>query len=369
MSAGKKQWLLIGTYTEPILFGTGELVQGKGKGIHLYSFDKETGRFAEEGAFEKIPNPSYLCVSKDSRFVYAVNELKEYEGAISGAASAFAVEWNGDRPSLRFLNTQATQGTDPCHISVDSQGRAVFAANFSSGSVAMFQVREDGSLSPATAFVQHKGRGKDPKRQAGPHAHAVVLTPDEGLLLAPELGIDRLMVYRPDFAAGALREALPVEMDPGDGPRYVEFHPNGRFCYVINELGSSISLLHYDAAEGTFAFQQKTSTIPQGFEGSNISADLHLTEDGRYLYASNRGDNTIAAFAVQQETGELTPITRFSCGGKTPRNFCVLGSYLLVANQDSDNLLSFHIDGETGEATLVHEIAAPMPVCVKPLVF
>lgn len=367
MSAGKKQWLLIGTYTEPILFGTGEIVKGKGKGIHLYSFDEETGRFAEEGAFEGIRNPSYLCVSKDNRFAYAVNELKEYEGAASGAASAFAIEWNGERPALRFLNAQATHGTDPCHISVDSQGRMVFAANFYSGSVAMFRVREDGSLSPATAFVQHEGSGKDEKRQAGPHAHAVVLTPEERLLLVPELGIDKLMVYRPDYAAGTLEQRSPLAVDPGDGPRYVEFHPNGRFCYLINELGSSISLLRYDAAQGTFAFGQKTSTIPQGFEGPNICADLHLTADGRYLYASNRGHDSIAAFAAHPQTGELTLITRFPCGGKTPRNFCVLGSYLLVANQDSDNLLSFHINQETGCAVRVDEIAAPMPVCVKSL--
>jgi 6-phosphogluconolactonase len=373
MKPWQKEWLLIGTYTEPILFGTGEVVQGKGKGIHLYSFDDETGRFTGEGVFEGIQNPSYLCLSRDKRFLYAVNELKDFDGEASGGASAFAVEWEEDKPSLHFLNQQRTHGTDPCHINIDRQARCVYAANYSSGSVTVFQVMGNGSLSSASDCVQHEGRGKDPGRQAGPHAHAVVLTPDQNLLLAPDLGMDKLMVYKPDKATGKLHvpEKAYVSAEPGDGPRYCEFHPNGRFCYVINELSSSVSLLHYRAGSRSFSLEQKVSTLPTDDTGPNFCADLHITPDGCYLYASNRGHDSITAFAIDPHTGELEWRACFSCGGRTPRNFALSlsGRYLLVANQDSDNLVSFRIDYATGAAVKAHEIAAPMPVCVKPVKF
>lgn len=365
----QREVLFIGTYTEPILFGTGDILPGKGEGIHILEL-APSGRFSEIGVARGVRNPSFLCLSPDRRFLYAVNELKEYEGQATGAVSAFAVEADGGAVSLRFLNARPTGGTDPCHVAVDRAGGHVYVSNFMSGSVSVFPALPDGSLGEASDFIQYEGSSVNPRRQKSPHAHSLVFDQDQTRSFVPDLGTDKLMVYRNDFAAGKLiPEKTPFfAAEPGDGPRFLEFHPNGRWCYLINEIASSVSLLDYDAATGVFTKRQTVPTIPPDFTEDNICADLHLTRDGGLLYASNRGHNSLARFRVDSGSGLLTPLGNQSCGGRTPRNFSLSlsGDYLLVANQDSDNLLSFRIDPASGDLRQIDEIAAPTPVCVLP---
>ncbi len=365
-----RELLFIGTYTEPILFGTGDILPGKGKGIHLMALDDDGGLSAA-GLAPGVRNPSFLCLSRDRRFLYAVNELKEYEGARTGAVSAFAVSWENGTAALRFLNSRPTGGTDPCHIAVNRARTHVFVSNFMSGSVCVLPILDDGSLGPASDFIQYEGKSAHPRRQTSPHAHSLVFDAEERYAFVPDLGTDKLMAYRTDFASGKL---VPGDTPffataPGDGPRFLEFHPNARWCYLINEIGSSVSLLDYDAANGRFEKRQTVATIPADFAADNICADLHLTPDGKYLYASNRGHNSLARYRVNPADGKLEPLGNVPCGGRTPRNFAVSksGKFLLVANQDSDNLLSFRIDYAAGELEKVDEIAAPTPVCVLPV--
>jgi 6-phosphogluconolactonase len=359
--------LLVGTYTEPILFGTGKVLQGKGEGIYVYRLDESSGALHAVGHTSGIANPSHLALDESGAFVYAVNELKTYEGRPTGTVSAFAFDPRSG--ALRFLNKQLTHGTDPCHVAVDAERRYVFVANYMSGSVCVLPVRDDGSLGPASDFVQHVGSSIDPKRQAGPHAHAVILDPSNAFVFVPDLGLDKLMVYRFDPRRGMLEPsaAPPVKTTPGAGPRHLAFHPEGRFAYLVNELDSTIAALAYDAYTGRFDYIDAVSTLPDGFTGPSTCADIHVAPSGRFVYASNRGHDTIAILAVDAASGRLRPDAHQSTQGNTPRCFAMdpSGRFLIVANQDSDNLVAFRVDPESGALRRTSEIAAPTPVCVK----
>lgn len=357
----------IGTYTQPILFGTGDIFQGKGEGIYRLSMNTETGEISLEGAPAPADNPSYLCFSPDKKYLYAVNELKEFEGQSCGAVSAFSIDEGTG--ALTYLNSRPTGGTDPCHVNMNNEQTHVYVSNFMSGSVCVFPVSDDGHLEEASQFIQHEGSSVISARQKGPHAHSLAFDRTQSYAFVPDLGIDKLMVYKTDFSKGTLTPAdTPFyQTFPGSGPRHCEFHPNYRFCYLINEIASSISLLYYDEESGSFSLKQTISTIPDDYEGNNICADLHLTPDGKYLYGSNRGHNSLAAFSVNQETGELTLLDTVPCGGEVPRNFCIDkdGHFLLVGNQDTDNITVFSICGETGKLTQVYDLSVPSPVCIR----
>ena len=351
----------IGTYTQPILFGTGDTLQGKGKGIYVYEMDPETGRLTFATATEGIPNPSYLTLSPCGRFLYCVNELKEYEGMASGSVSAFA----HSEGKLRFLNSRATQGTDPCHVSVDSNGAYVFAANFMSGSVCAFPVEKDGSLGEGGRFIRHEGQSIHPARQKGPHAHSVVLDARERYALVPDLGIDRIMIYKTDLRpeGGGFSAETPAfyKSAPGSGPRHCVFHPHGRFCYVVNELDISVSVLEW--WDGKLSHLQ---TIPLAGAETNtsgsIGADVQVSPDGSRVYASIRGLDTLVLLKAAP-TGTLSLERSVPSGGKTPRSFALSpdGRFLLTANQDTDNLVVFRTD----TLVPVFETPIPTPVCVK----
>ena len=361
--------LFLGTYTEPILFGTGDILPGKGAGIHIARLD-DNGRLSEIGRVENVRNPSFLCFSPDNAFLYAVNELKEYEGKPEGAVSAFAVETADGKTTLRFLNSRPTGGTDPCHVIAAPDGSHVYVSNFMSGSVAAFPVRADGTLGEASDFIQYEGSSINARRQKSPHAHSLVFDPAGKRAFVPDLGTDKLMIYEPDFATGKLVPASPgfYSCAPGDGPRFLEFHPGGKWFYLINEIASSLSVIQYEAATGAMHLVQIVSTIPEGFDKEqNICADVHVTQDGRFVYASNRGHDSIAVFYVNPADGTLEWMGNVRCGGKTPRNFALSlsGEFLIVANQDTDNLLSFRIQPD-GCLVKVDAIAVPTPVCVRP---
>ncbi len=358
----------VGTYTEPIRFGSGKTLQGKGEGIYVYRMDQASGALALIGKATGITNPSYLAADSTRRFLYAVNELKTYEGQPTGTISAFAVD--SKTGELGFLNKRLTHGTDPCHVLVDRKREYVFVANFMSGSICVLPVLEDGSLGEASDFIQHHGSSIDPVRQSGPHAHSVTLDEAERFAIVPDLGLDRLMVYRFDRKRGVLEtNSVPwVEVTPAAGPRHVAFHPGGRFAYLINELDSTLVALSYDGKNGTFKEQQVVSTLPAGFRGESTCADVQISPSGAFVYGSNRGHDSIVIYRIDQRTGRLSYVGHEPTQGRTPRNFSIdpTGRFLLAANQDSDTIVTFRRHPQTGKLHPTgHVTHVPTPVCVK----
>ncbi len=360
--------VFVGTYTDPILFGTGKILQGKGEGIYVYRLDQSSGGLEFVSKTAGITNPSYLAFDATQKFLYAVNELKTYEGKPTGTVSAFAVD--PKTAKLEFLNRQITHGTDPCHVLVDEQGKHVFVANFMSGSVCVLPVRDDGSLGEASGFIQHQGSSIDPGRQKGPHAHSVTLDASNRFAFVPDLGLDKLMVYRFDPKRGMLEaNAVPwIKMKPGAGPRHIAFHPGGKFAYLVNELDSTVAVLSYDGTAGTFEHLQTVPTLPEGFDGESTCADIQVFSSGTFVYASNRGHDSIVIYRIDPLTGTLSYVGREQTQGKTPRSFGIdpTGSFLLVANQDSDSVVTFRIDADSGKLQPTdHVTQVPTPVCVK----
>jgi 6-phosphogluconolactonase len=358
----------VGTYTEPIRFGTGKILQGKGEGIYVYRLDETSGALESVRVVAGVVNPSCLALDSAQRCLYAVNELKSYEGKPGGSVSAFGVEpKTGD---LTFLNKRPTHGTDPCHVLVNKKGTHVFVANFMSGSVCVLPVREDGSLGEASDFLQHQGSGIDPARQAGPHAHSVTLDAANRFAFVPDLGLDKLLVYRLDPRRGMLEpNAVPwFKVKPGAGPRHLAFHPTGSVAYLINELDSTVTVLSYDGRSGTFEELQVVPTLPEDFRGESTCADVQVAPSGRFVYGSNRGHDSLAIYKVDQRTGRLTCAGHEPTQGRTPRAFGIdpTGRFLLAANQDSDTIVTFRIHPRTGALQPTgHGTQVPTPVCVK----
>jgi len=358
----------VGTYTDPILFGSGDVFQGKGEGIYIFELNEKTGALQLRHTTTGVTNPSYLTLHPRKGFLYAVNELKSFEGKPSGTVSAFAVDQRSGR--LQFLNKKPTQGTDPCHVAVDQGGRTAFVANFMSGSVCALPIQTDGSLGDVSAFIQHKGSSVDQKRQSGPHAHSTVLDPANKFAFVPDLGLDRVMSYRLDLEMGSMTQnEIPwLQVRPGAGPRHLAFHPDGRHAYVINELDSTVMSAAYFPDRGSFQPMQTLSTLPADFAGASTCADIHVSPLGDLVFGSNRGHDSIAIFGVDQNTGRITALGYQSTNGKIPRCFGIdpSGAFLLVANQASDSIVTFWIDRsqrklvQTGEITHV-----PTPTCLK----
>jgi 6-phosphogluconolactonase len=300
--------------------------------------------------------------------LYAVNELKEYESAPTGAVSAFSLD--SATGQLAFLNRKPSHGTDPCHLTVDNTGRYVLVANFMSGSVCVLPVQTDGSLGDEVDVIQHQGSSVDPVRQSGPHAHAVTLDQAAGYAFVPDLGLDRVMVYSFDAKRGKLTPADKpyIEVTPGAGPRQLTIHPGGEYAYLINELNSTVTAFRYNAGNGTLREIQTVSTLPENYRGASTCAEIQLSPSGDFLYGSNRGHDSIAAYAVDRLKGTLACIGHFSAQGKTPRHFTITpdGRFLLVANQDTDSIVIFRLDPVSGEPVVTgHRADVPTPVCVK----
>jgi 6-phosphogluconolactonase len=352
----------VGTYTEP---------QSNSKGIYAYRYDAGSGGLTPLGLAAETINPSFLAVHPNRRFLYAVNEVTNYKGQSSGAVSAFAID--AATGKLKLLNQVASRGADPCYISVDRSGKYVLVANYTGGSVAVFPVLEDGRLGEASAFVQHSGHGTNPERQEGPHAHSIDLSPDNRFAMVDDLGLDELLVYRFDAAKGTLAPNEPpgqkfAKLDDGAGPRHFAFHPSGKFAYVVSEMRSSVTAFSYDGGVGAFRPLQTISTLPKGFAGHNDDAEVEIDPTGRFLYASNRGHDSIAVFAVDADKGTLTPVEDIATGGKEPRAFEIdpKGTLLFAANQKSDNIAVFKIDAKTGRLTKTAKmLEVGAPVCVK----
>ncbi len=347
--------LFVGTYTN-----------GKSEGIYRCLFDVGSGELIVESVTKGVTNPSFLAVDRNRCRLLCVNETAEFGGKPGGSVSAFAL--NPESGDLRLLNSSSTHGADPCYLTIDSAGRFVLVANYTGGSLAVLPIQDDGSLGEATDVVQHKGSSVKP-RQQGPHAHSVVFDPSGRYAYAADLGLDKLMIYRFDDKQGKLLTATPgwAPLKPGAGPRHLAFSPDGEGVYVVNELDSTLTAFTVDRSTGGLEHRQTLSTLPSTFAGENFPADIHIARSGRCVYASNRGHDSIAVFAVERENGEISPVQHEPTGGKWPRNFAIdpSGQYLLVANQRSDKITVFDIHPESGTlAPNGHAAEVPSPVCL-----
>jgi 6-phosphogluconolactonase len=349
-SLAQHAYLLAGTYTA-----------GKSKGIYVYDFNLADGSSVIVDSAETV-NPSYLAVSPAQSFVYAVSETN---GKNPGKVRAYA--FNKKTGKLSFLNEQASEGDDPCYVSIDRTGKWLAVGNYSSGSAALLPIHKNGSLGAAVAVRQHKGTGPNKNRQQAAHVHAAVFSPDNKYLWTPDLGIDRVMTYSFNHVSGALGpKPVPVQLAAGSGPRHLEIHPNKKWVYLLKELDGTIS--GFDYAGGKLVQFQNISALPADFKGSFTSADIHISADGKFLYSSNRdASNTIAIFSIGKD-GKLANVGYQSTLGKTPRNFSIdpSGKHLLVANQNSDEIVVFNRNTTTG---LLEDsgqrIAIGNPVCIK----
>ena len=349
--------LFVGTYT----------AETKSEGIYGYYTSPEIGTLSRFNSFKSV-NPSFLTIAQGNDYLYAVNEVSEYEGKPGGAVSAFALDRSKD--SLRLLNQQPTLGADPCYVTVDHKRKNLLVANYTGGSVTVVPIRADGSLGAPTDVKQHEGSGPK-EQQKGPHAHCVILDRAEKYALVSDLGADKIMIYRYDAKHGKLtpNKHAFVQLKPGAGPRHLTFHPNGKYLYAINELDSTLSSFKYDDDDGKLNPIETVSTLPSDFTGVSYCADVHIHNSGKFLYGSNRGHNSIVVFEIDRGDGKLKLVEHVSTEGDWPRNFAIdpSGSHLLVANQRSNNVVTFRIDTESGrlarEVKLIEEI--PAPVCLR----
>jgi 6-phosphogluconolactonase len=349
----------VGTYTED---------GSASKGIYVYRFDGKTHKLTSIGLAAQTINPSFLAIDPSRRFLYAVNEVGNYQSKKSGAVSAFEIDHSTGK--LKFLNQVASGGADPCYISVDATGKYVLVANYTGGSIAVFPVLKDGRLGDASAFIQHTGHGTNPQRQEGPHAHSIDSSPDNRFAIVDDLGLDETFVYKFDETKGslALEQDAGAKADAGAGPRHFTFAPNGKFAYVLNEMGSTVSVLSYHASDGVLKRLQTISTLPQDFTAHNDAAEIQVHPSGKFLYASNRGHDSIAVFAINGDKGTLSLVEYAPTKGSSPRNFTIdpTGSLLLVGNEKSDNVVVFRINQDSGRLTPSGTVLdVPQPVCIR----
>lgn len=344
--AGHHYFAYVGTYTGP-----------SSKGIYSYRFDTTTGKFSPLGLAATIEQPSFVVTDPRHRFLYAVTEIGS-GGRGMGSVSSFAI--NAQTGALTFLNKVDSLGGGPCHMVVDKTGKTLFVANYGTGSVAAFALKADGSIGDKTSFVQLSGSSVNAHRQKGPHAHEVILSLDNRFLFVPDLGTDLVRIYKFDAAKGTITPNNPASASvrAGLGPRHFLFAPNGKFAYLVCEMGSSVVAFSYDPAKGALTSLQTISNIPEDFKGEDNSAEIGISRSGRFLYASNRGHDSITVFSIDAKKGTLTKIQNISSEGKIPRNFAIdpSGKYLIVANQNSNNMVVFDIDQKTGEIKPTNQV-------------
>jgi 6-phosphogluconolactonase len=353
-----KVWVFVGTYTGP-----------KSKGIYRLEMDPRTGALSEPELAAESPSPSFLAIHPSHKFLFAVGEVGEFAGKKNtGGVVAFSLDPASGE--LKPLNRKASEGAGPCHLVVDSAGKHVLVANYGGGSAAVLPIGDDGKLEEASATVQHLGNSVNKARQSEPHAHSINLDKANHFAFVADLGLDRVMIYRflSDKGGLAKNDPASVAITPGSGPRHFAFHPDGKHAYVINEMANTITVCDYDPDAGALTTTQTISTLPKTFTGDSSTAEVVVHPSGKFVYGSNRGQNSIAVFQVDPKTGKLTAAGHQGKDIKTPRNFNIdpSGKFLVVANQDGDSLIVFAIDQETGALEPTpHKAKVGTPVCVK----
>jgi 6-phosphogluconolactonase len=363
-SSDSSQYLVyIGTYTG-----------AKSKGVYVSRLERATGKLGAPELVAETPNPTFLAVHPKVPALYATGRPTLYAanevggGGKSGSVTAFAIDRATGK--LTRLTEQSSRGAGPCHVSVDREGKCVLVANYGSGSIAALPLKADGSVGEATAFIQHTGSSVNKQRQQGPHAHWIDVSPDNQFAFVCDLGLDKVMIYKLNAAEGTLTESDPAfaTVKAGSGPRHLAIHPNGRFAYVNTEMGNTVTVFAYDAARGAFQEIESQPTLPKEFSGQSSTAEVEVHPSGKFLYCSNRGHDSIVAYAIDQETGKLSLLGHQATLGKTPRNFAIepSGQWLLAANQSTDNVVMFRVDVRTGRISPTGQsIEVGAPVCVK----
>jgi 6-phosphogluconolactonase len=350
-SGSNEHYLLVGTYTS-----------GKSEGIYVYKFNSTSGSFSQVSTV-KADNPSFLAVSPDEQFVFAVNENGNDKGSIA------SYSFDKKTGQLVQINKESSGGDHPCYVNIDGRGNWVVSGNYTGGSLAVLPVMDNGKLLPAHQVIEHEGQSVNKQRQEKAHVHATVFSPDYKYLFVPDLGIDKIMIYSFDQNSGRLdpSNATFTQTEPGSGPRHFTFHPSGNYAYLMEELSGKVNVFSYNK-QGKLTSMQTISAIPADYKGNVGSADIHVSPDGKFLYASNRGEsNTLAIFSIDQN-GKLTLVGHQSTLGNTPRNFNFdpTGNFLLVANQNGNNIVIFKVDKKTGLLMpLPTQIEVPNPVCIK----
>ncbi len=352
-SESDKYFLYVGAYTET-----------EEEGIAIFLFDALSGELKYINTVKGVKNPSYLAIHPKKKILLAVNEVSEGQNK-TGVVSAFSI--NPLDGSLNFINHQSSLGAGPCYVSIDHSGDFAVVANYGGGTVALLPVESTGKLLPGS-MVQHSGSGPNTSRQSAPHAHTIMFDKKFGYALSADLGIDKVITYSIGNNPVKLIQKGEFALAPGAGPRHLDFHPNQKFAYIINELNSTVTACTYDAKSGNLSEIESVSTVPADYTGQNSCADIHISKDGRYVYGSNRGHDSIVVYQIDQASGKLKVVSHHSVKGKTPRNFMIdpTGKFLLVANQGTNNIVVFKIDAATGKLISNGvEVQTPKPVCLK----
>jgi 6-phosphogluconolactonase len=335
------------------------------KNIEAFRLDLATGALTPIGLAAEIEHPSFLALAPNHRVLYAISEGRN---AAASTLSAFAIDAASGK--LALLNQQPAGGAGPCYVEVDAAGKNALIANYNSGSFAVFPLAGNGGLQPMSAFMQDQGSSVNPSRQKGPHGHCLVAGPGDKFAFGCDLGLDKVMIFKFDPGHGTLVPSQPpfAQVKPGAGPRHIAFHPNGRWAFVINEMGSTLTVFACDASAGALREVQTISTLPPGFSGQNTGAEVAAHPSGKFVYGSNRGDDSIAVFGCDAASGRLSFLQRVPTGGKTPRQFEIdpTGRYLLAANQDSNTIVVFRIDAASGQLQPAGSQApSDNPMCVR----
>jgi len=346
-----------------VYFGTYTRGENSSKGIYHSMLDLETGKLSEPVLAAEAKNPSFIEFHPNGNFLYAVSES-------GGAGSVSAYALNRDTGDLKFINQQPSGGAGPCHVSIDHVGKNLLVANYGGGNASVIPLKSDGRVGEPTGFVQHAGSSVNPKRQKGPHAHSINVSPDNRFAFVADLGIDKIMIYRLDIEKGTIVANSPAfaKVKPGAGPRHFAFHPNGKYAYVINELDCTVTAFTYNSASGALTEIQTVTTLPNKFEGSNTCAEVRVHPSGKFLYGSNRGHDSIVVYQVDLAKERLIFVEHETADIKTPRNFNIdpTGRFCLVANQGKDSVVVFRIEKETGALEPTgHKISVARPVCVR----
>ena len=341
----------------------GSHTAGPGKGFSASHFDTVTGALSKPEFLLETPAPAYYIIAPGGRRLYSCNS--------TGFVSAYSID--PASAQLKLINQKPSGGGDPSYISLDRTGRYVFVANYEGGNIAVWALAPDGSLGERTAFVQHTGSSVNPQRQTHAYAHSIRVDPTNRFVLVADLGLDKLFVYKFNVKDGSLTPNDPpfAKSAPGSGARHVEFHPNGRWVYLITEMADTIMLFDWDSKRGALTEVQTVSTLPKDFQGVSTCAEVRVHPSGKFVYASNRGRDSIAVFSVDSKTGKLTFIEDVPSGGKMPRNFDMdpTAHWMLVANYESNNVMVFRIDQQTGKLIPTGQpVTAPSPYCPRFLV-
>jgi 6-phosphogluconolactonase len=355
------------TYKEIIYVGT---FDGRdSQGIYVFEFNRVSGEMTEIQSVSDRPGPNFQALHPDGFVLYSVSGDAFSELSRHGTISAYQIDSQSGQ--LQLINEQSTEGRGPAHVSTDPLGRFVYVSNYSEGNLSVYRIIDGGGLSEAVSIIQHEGSSIHPRRQGAPYVHSIIPSSDGKFIYVSDLGIDKIMIYKvSDFGELTQGEIPYVESTPGSGPRHFVIHPRGEVAYSVEELSSTITVFSLNQNTGALTQIQRVDMLPEEFAGNNTAADIHVSPDGRFLYASNRGYDNLAIYKIDDDSGTLTYVSHEQTQGGHPRNFMIdsLGEFILVANRDDDHIVMFKRNKITGELTYFNETKdVPMPICVTQL--